>query len=150
MNPTRDTLSIKRDLDVIRYFTKQFRALSDGPVLDLLERFDAKPFMNADVRNIFGSKRQTAWMRLRRLADAGMVEKRGHIYRVSPFASEFVSDAAGVLRHLMLGEEVPMSGDKDVLRVALEGVEVLYSKGKLSQNDYFRYRKALEGMGHTS
>jgi len=106
--------------------------------------------MNADVRNIFGSKRQTAWVRLSRLADAGMVEKRGHIYRVSPFASEFVKDAANILRHLMLGEEVSTTVDRDVLKVALEGVEALYSKGKLSQNDYFRYRKALEGMGHTS
>jgi hypothetical protein len=150
MGLTRDDISIKRDLDVIRYFTKQFRALSDGPVLDLLERFEAKPFMNADVRMILGSKRQTAWMKLSRLADAGMVEKRGHLYRVSPFASEFVRDAASVLRHLMLGDEVSTVVDKGVLRVALEGVEVLYSKGKLGQNDYFRYRKALEEMGRIS
>jgi hypothetical protein len=77
MDPSQDDASLKRDLEVIRYFAKQFRALSEGSVLDLLERFEVKPFMNADVRSLFGSKRQTAWMRLSRLTDAGLVEKRG-------------------------------------------------------------------------
>ena len=61
---SHDLPSTKRDLEVIRYFTKQFRALSEGPVLDLLERFETKPFMNAEARGIFGSKRQTAWLKL--------------------------------------------------------------------------------------
>lgn len=145
MNP--DAKPMKRDLDVVRYFTKQFGALSEGPVLDLLERFETKPFMNAEVRAVFGSKRQTAWMKLVKLTEAGLVVKRGHVYRVAPFTAEFVKGAADVLRHLMLGTEIPAPIGKDVLRVALEGVEALYSKGKLSQEEYFRCRKSLEGMG---
>lgn len=138
---------MKRDLEVVRYFTKQFGALSEGPVLDLLERFEAKPFMNAEVREVFGSKRQTAWLRLTRLADAGLVVKRGHTYRVAPFTVEFVKYAAAILRHLMLGADAPSLVDGDVLRVALEGVEALYSKGRLSQEEYFRCKRSLEGIG---
>ena len=81
------------------------------------------------------------------LANAGLVVKRGHMYRVAPFTAEFVKGAAGALRHLMLGTEVSAPVDRDVLRVALEGVEALYSKGKLSQDEYFRCRKSLEGIG---
>lgn len=147
MTASPDPAPLKRDLDVIRYFTKQFRALSDGKVLDLLERFETKPFMNAEVRSVLGGKRQATWMKLSGLAEAGLVQKRGHVYRVSPFTAEFVKDAAGVLRHLMLGVEAPGPVDGDVLRTALEGVEALYSKGRLSQDDYFRYKKALESVG---
>jgi hypothetical protein len=139
--------SLKRDTEVIRYFSKQFGALSDSSILDLLERFETRPFMNADVRGIFGSKRQTAWLKLARLAEAGLIVKRGHVYRVAPFAAEFVKGAAGVLRHLMLGTGAPQPFDREALRVALEGVEALYTKGKLSQEDYFRCRKSLEGIG---
>jgi hypothetical protein len=49
----------------------------------------------------------------------------------------------------MLGGEVSTAADKDLLRIALEGVDALYAKGKISQNDYFRYRKTLEETGHT-
>lgn len=147
---SRNLSPMKRDLDVIRYFTKQFGALSEGPVLDLLERFETKPFMNAEVRGIFGAKRQTAWMKLSRLLDAGLVVKRGHVYRVAPFTAEFVKGASNVLRHLMLGVEAPARVDGNVMRVALEGVEALYTKGKLSQEEYFRYRKSLEGLSLVS
>jgi len=120
MDPHERT-SLKRDLEVIRYFTRQFGALSEGSVLDLLERFETKPFMNAEVRAVLGSKRQAAWMKLARLADAGMVVKRGHMYRVAPFTAEFVKGAAGVLRHLMLGTEISAPVDRGVLRVASRG-----------------------------
>lgn len=139
--------AMKRDIEVIRCFMNQFSAISEGAVLDLLESFEGKPFMNAEARRIFGSRRQTAWLKLSRLSEAGLVVKRGHVYRVTPFTAEFVKDAANVLRRLMLGGEAPPAVDKDVLRVALEGVEALFSKGKLTQEDYFRCRKSLEGMG---
>jgi hypothetical protein len=136
-----------QDLEVTRYFSKQFRAISEGRVLDLLERFEGKPFMNAEARAVFGGRRQSAWVKLAALADTGLVVKRGHMYRVAPFAIEFVRSSAGMLRHLMLGTRVLAQVDNEVLRVALEGVEALYSKGKLSQDDYFRYRNSLEGIG---
>ena len=147
MDPPQEAPSLKRDIDVIRYFTRQFRAISDGQVLDLFERFGTRPFMNADIRSILGSKRQTAWIRLSRLAEAGLVQKRGHVYRVAPFTNEFVKDAASVLRHLMLGADTQKPIDEDVVRIALEGVEALYAKGSLNQSDYFRYKKALKGIG---
>lgn len=147
MSKAQELPSMKHDLEVIRYFSRQFSAISESSVLDLLERFETRPFMNAEARVIFGSRRQTAWVKLARLADAGLVVKRGHVYRVAPFAAEFVKGAARVLSHLMLGTEVSATVERDVLRVALEGVEALYSKGKLSQEDYFRCRKSLEGVG---
>lgn len=142
---SKDARPLKRDIEVIRYFGRQLGALSEGRVLDLLERFEGKPFMNAEIREVFGSKRQTAWAKLSHLVEAGLIVRRGHVYRVSPFTAAFVSDAASVLRHLMLGTEAPRTFDKDVIRIALEGAESLYSKGKLSQDEYFRFRKSLEG-----
>ena len=137
----------KQNLETIRYFSRQLRAISEGGVLDLLERFEARPFMNAEARAVFGGKRQAAWVRLARLTDAGLVVKRGHVYRVAPFTVEFARGAAVVLRHLMLGAEAPTPVDKETLQVALEGVEALYSKGKLSQEAYFRCKKSLEEIG---
>lgn len=134
-----------KDLEVVRYFRGQFRLISDGMVLDLLERFETKPFMNAEARAIFGNKRQTTWIKLARLVEAGLVQKRGHVYRVSPFAHEFVRGASSVLKHLMTGEELSSPrADGELLQTALEGVEMLYSKGKIGQEVYFRYRKAVE------
>ena len=136
---------LKKDLEVVRYFREQFRSISDGMVLDLLERFEAKPFMNAEARAIFENKRQTTWLKLANLVATGMVQKRGHVYRVSPFAHKFVGCAASVLKHLMTGTELSSAqADGGLLRIALEGVEMLYSKGKLSQEDYFRYKRAVE------
>jgi RecB family exonuclease len=81
-----------QDIEVIRYFRTQLRAISDAPVLELVEKFGDRSFMNAEVRTIFGSKRQTAWARLARLTEAGMVQKRGHVYRISPFTEKDESE----------------------------------------------------------
>lgn len=144
MGLSHQATPLQQDLEVVRYFTKQFGALSDGRILDLLERFETRPFMNAEARAVFGNRRQTTWEKLVRLTDAGLVQKRGHVYRVTPFASEFVRASASVLKHLVTGAEVPAQQvDRGLLQVAMEGVEILYAKGKLSQSQYFEYKRAV-------
>ena len=50
---SKDARPLKRDIEVIRYFSRQLGALSEGRVLDLLERFEGKPFKNAEIREVF-------------------------------------------------------------------------------------------------
>jgi hypothetical protein len=141
--------SFNRNLMVLEHFRYQFAALSDKTTLELLRSFQGRPFMNAEARSILGRRRQATWSKLSALVQLGLVQKRGHVYRVSPFTKEFVSLAAGTLQALVTGERPPIvPGASEALRMALEGLELLYSKGKLKQEEYSRFSRVLEAMGN--
>lgn len=128
----------------MRHFRLQFHALSDEATLRLLETFLDTPFTNGEVRALFGVNRQATWTHLSELVQLGLIEKRGHTYRVSPFTNKFVSMVADTLRSLLTG--VPSVGgaaSADLLRLAGQGIEALYVKGKIQQQEYFEYMKKL-------
>ena len=103
--------------------------------------------MNAEARTVFGGRRQTTWGWLAWLTDVGLVQKRGHVYRVSPFAREFVRASASVLKHMVTGEAMPVEeADRVALQSATEGIEIMYAKGKLSQDDYLRHKTRIQEM----
>ena len=135
---------LKEGLQLVGHFRLQFHALSDEATLRLLETFLGTPFTNGEVRALFGVNRQATWARLSELVQLGLIEKRGHTYRVSSFTNEFVSTVADTLRSLLTG--VPSVRDApsaDLLRLAGQGIEALYVKGKIQQQEYFEYMKKL-------
>ena len=122
--------------------------LGDAKTLRLLGEFETGPFTNSEARVPLGMKRQAAWKRLARLSETGLVEKRGHSYRVSSFAKDFVLASSNTLQSLILGKELaPRSRASDsTSKAALEGLEVMYAKGRLSEDEYRGHRKALQEM----
>ena len=69
------------------------------------------------------------------------------MYRVSPFARDFTSGLSSVLVGLMEGKAPrPSRESADALRVALEGVDILYAKGRLKQEEYSWDRKTIEEL----
>lgn len=143
---TLDTF--QQGLDVLRYFRIQLRLLSDERVLALLGALGSEPFTNGDAREILRVKRQASWKRLAQLASSGIVQKRGHTYRVAPFAREFVQALSSTMTGVLTGRSPPAatSASKETLIAALDGLETQYAKGKLSQADYYRHKNAIEEM----
>ena len=136
--------SVRESLQLVRHFRLQFHALSDEATLRLLETFLGTPFTNGEVRALFGVNRQATWARLSELVQLGLIEKRGHTYRVSSFTNEFVSTVAETLRSLLTGvPSVRDAASADLLRLAGQGIEALYVKGKIRQQEYFEYMKKL-------
>ena len=142
------TDSFQQGLDVLRHFRSQLILLSDPGTLALLSSLRQDPFTNKDAREILQVKRQASWKRLAQLADSGLIQKRGHSYRVAPFAREFVSALSSTLTGVLAGTS-PIRANQlsqEALKVALEGLEALYAKGRLSQSDYSRHKAAVEEM----
>ena len=135
---------LKEGLQLVGHFRLQFHALSDEATLRLLETFLGTLFTNGEVRVLFGVNRQATWARLSELVQLGLIEKRGHTYRVSTFTNEFVSTVAETLRSLLTGvPSVRDAATEDLLRLAGQGIEALYVKGKIQQQEYFEYMKKL-------
>jgi hypothetical protein len=136
---------LKESFQLVRHFRLQFHALSDEATLRLLETFLGTPFTNGEVRALFGVNRQATWAHLSELVQLGLIEKRGHTYRVSPFTNDFVSTVADTLRSLLTGDQPPVrdAASADLLRLAGQGIEALYVKGKIQQQEYFEYMKKL-------
>lgn len=140
--------AFQQGIEVLRYFRSQMIVLSDERTLVLLDSVRSDPFTNRDAREFLGVERQASWKRLAQLADSGLVQKRGHSYRVAPFAREFVSALSSTMAGVMTGKPLVQatSASKETLECALEGLEALYAKGRLSQADYSRHRSVVEEM----
>ncbi len=141
-SPSED---LKQSLQLVRHFRLQFHALSDEATLRLLDVFLGTPFTNSEARALLNVKRQATWARLSELVQLGLIEKRGHTYRVSPFTNQFVSTVADTLGSLLTGGQpsVRDAASADLLRLAGQGIEALYVKGKIQQQEYFEYMKKI-------
>jgi len=133
-------------LDVLRHFRRQMALLGDTMTLDLLSSIGNEPFTNRDAREAMSLKRQASWKRLAQLSNLGLVQKRGHSYKVAPFTREFVAAVSFTLGALVMGKPVTQStqASREALESAIEGLEVLYAKGRLNQDEYASRRTALE------
>jgi hypothetical protein len=137
-----------RNLMVLEHFRYQLEALSDKTTLELLRSFQDRPFMNAEARQVLGTRRQTTWARLSALTQLGLIQKRGHVYRLSPFTRDFVNLAGFTFHGLMTGERRLVSAESaKALEAAGKGLEVLFSKGRLTQEEYSSFSRALAAMG---
>lgn len=135
-------------IDLLRHFRAQLRALSDERTLLVLKEFGGSPFTNGDLRPLLGVSREATWESLSKLVSLGMVEKRGHGYRVSRFSYDFVGSVADTLKQIFMGAEASRrASSPEILKIASQGLEFMYAKGKIGETEYFASRKVIEGQG---
>lgn len=146
LGTTTDTF--QQGLDALHHFRSQMTLLSDAGTLALLGSLRNEPFTNGDAREILLVRRQASWKRLAQLVESGLIQKRGHSYRIAPFTNEFVSALSSTFTGVLTGKSptaIPPAS-RETLVVALEGLETLYAKGRLSQADFSRHKAAVEEM----
>ncbi len=135
-------------LEVLRHFHVQLGMLGDSETIGLLGSVGPEVFTNRDARELLSVKRQASWKRLARLSEAGLIQKRGHSYRIAPFTRVFVAALSSTLGALVTGAPVrqPSPVSREALESAIEGLEALYAKGKLNQEEFTRRRAALQEL----
>jgi hypothetical protein len=124
-------------LEILGYFRGQLALLAQEDFAAILSAFQASPLINGEVSDLLGIKRQPSWERLKKLTELRLLERRGHAYRVSSFAREFVSALSFTLKSVVTGTE--LRADPERLRslaVAQQGVEMLYDRGKIGKDEY--------------
>lgn len=141
-------LDFRRGLELIGHFRGQFRALSDESVLETLKSAGSVPFTNAKLRKIMGMKRGAAWVRLSKLVEVGLIEKRGHTYMISTSTASFVGALSSALTALVTGREVRTGRPVwlRILKLAGEGIEMLYAKGRIQPKEFWEYKAMLKEM----
>jgi len=140
--------AFEQGLEVLRHFRNQVALLGDSRTLEVLGFVGPEPFTNGDAREVLAVKRQASWKRLSQMCEAGLIQKRGHSYRITPFTREFVESLSSALASLITGKP-PARLDQASLKsleAALEGLEALYARGRLTQEEYLGHRTNVRGM----
>ena len=145
LRTSEERSGLARDLELLRYFRRQLGALSDEKTLNLFRTFESSPFTNGRARPLLGTSRQAAWERLSRLVELGFLEKRGHLYKVSPFAKAFISVSSAAVRSLLTNKVLAenRSAANELVSLATKGLELMYAKGLIQPVDLARYQRLL-------
>ena len=136
---------------VVRHFRPHLEAISDAKALDLLYLAQVnETITNADVRSALHTKRGGAWVWLARPTELGLLEKRGHTYRASDYSRELVACVSQVFRGAVRGEFPESFGNgtarsipPELFTIAAEGVEALYERGRITQEEHARRMKLV-------
>jgi len=142
------TSGLSRDVELLRYFRRQLEVLADDKALEIIKAFGSVSFTNRQARPLLGTTRQGAWFRLARLVELGFLEKRGNSYRVSPSAGGLIGAVSSAFRGLLtfkvLLENKVVA--EEVIRLARQGVELMYAKGMIQPTDVSRHQKMLADL----
>jgi hypothetical protein len=132
---------------IVRHFHLHLEAISDQRVLDLVYLAQTKPITNSDVQSALHMKRGGAWVWLDRLTEPGLLEKIGAGYIASDYSRELISSVSQVFRGAVKGEfpEPAPSIPREIITIAREGVEAQYERGRLSQEEYNRRLRLIDG-----
>ena len=142
---------------VLKHFREHLAILSDSRLLELLSLANTIPITNADARTVLKVGRNGAYSWLGILTRLTMLEKRGQTYRASPYSKSLVAAASLTFRSLVLGKmphSAPASsitGDNasawsTVLQTAGDGLELLYSRGRIDQSERARRQKIIDDV----
>jgi hypothetical protein len=137
-----------QNLELIRHFREQFAVLSDAKAVEMLKVLGSSSFRNYEARALLGTSRQATWERLSRLVELGFLEKRGHVYKVSPYAKALVSASSSALRGLLTNKVLVenRSAANELLSLATQGLELMYAKGLIQPVEQARYQRLLAGL----
>jgi len=155
-NP-RSSEALNQDLALIGHLEAHLAAISDPTSRRLLSLASTVPITNSDVSRAGGKSRNTTWYQLSKLTRLGMLEKRGHQYRVSPYAVNLIQAAAITFRAVVNGKMPEadrkegssagsMSMLREVIAIAREGLEAQYERGRLTQEDYDRRLRLIHDL----
>ncbi len=117
-------------------------------MLDLLSLANTTPITNADARELLKLRRSHAWDCLSRLVELGLLEKRGHAYRASPYAKALVQALFLTFRSIVSGKppQVENPAWVSVIQIATDGLESLYSRGRIDQSEYAAKSRLLKDL----
>jgi hypothetical protein len=140
--------SVTQDIALVKHFREHLAALSDPRLLDLLALASLEPITNEDARRMLKLGRNRAWANLSDLVKLSLLEKRGHAYRASPYAENLVGALSLTFQSVLAGKMPNIRGQgwAEVLRLAFDGVETSYMKGKTQQGEYQQQMKLLKEM----
>jgi DNA-binding transcriptional ArsR family regulator len=148
--------TLDQDLALIGHLEAHLAAISDPTSRLLLSLASAVPITNSDVSRAGGKSRNTTWYQLSKLTGLGMLEKRGHHYRTSPYAVNLIQAAATTFRAVVNGKMPQAGGTAEwstILKIAAEGTESLYVRGTIDQEEYDKRLKMIHdletALGHS-
>jgi len=146
-SPTK-VRSVTQDVALIRHLKEHLYALSDQRVLDLLSLATVKPVTNADARPIFGLGRAGTWSWLSRLVNLGMLEKRGQAYKASPYSENLIEAVSITFQNVLSGKVPTVRGQAwtEALKLASEGAETEFQRGKTDQTEHARQVRMLKEL----
>ena len=141
---------------MVKHFHEHLRAISEPRLLDLIYLSDARPITNEDASRLLGIARTGAWRWLSTAAHLGLLEKRGHAYRISDYARQLIAIQSLAFRGIVRGG-LPETNPKipqEVIGYAREGVEAQYERGRITLEEYNRRLKLIHdlepSLGHAT
>ena len=139
---------LARDVELLRYFRRQLEVLSDDRALEIVKTFGSASFTNRQARPLLGTTRQGAWFWLAKLVELGFLEKRGNSYRASPGAGGLIAAVSSAFRGLLTSKVLLENKvvAEEVMRLARQGVELMYAKGLIQPADVSRHQKMLADL----
>ena len=140
-----------QDLLVLKAFRAHLKVISQERLLNLLMLADARPIANADVKRILGLKsRVSAWRWLAKLVELNMLEKKGNLYRISPYSSDLIAAISQTFRSAFKGKmegfgatESAQQVPQEVLGYAMEGTQIMYERGLITESEFENRLKVI-------
>jgi hypothetical protein len=150
-----NTLGFNQSVHLLKSFKQHLAVLAEPRLLELLSLANTMPITNEDARAVLKVGRRGAYYWLSELTRLTMLEKHGQTYRASPYSKALMATASATFGSLMLGKapKVPAPVDpksvpalSTVLQTAAEGLEVLYSRGRIDQAERARRQKVIDDL----
>jgi hypothetical protein len=149
-------LGFNQNVILLKHFRGHLAILSEPRLLELLSLANTTPVTNEDIRTLLKVGRNGAYYWLGKLTRLNMLEKRGQTYRISPYSVSFVAAASLTFRSLVSGK-MPRAATaavignnitawSTVLQTAAEGLELLYSRGRIEQSERARRQKMIDDL----
>jgi hypothetical protein len=137
--------SITQDISLIKHFRAHLESLSDPMLLDLLSLASLKLLTNAEARTSLKLSRTQTWAVLSRLAKVGMLERTDGGYKATPYAEHLLAALSVTFQSVLAGKSPRVHNPtwRDVLRIAYDGAELSYARGKITESEYSRQVRLL-------
>jgi len=158
VRPEENSLDFNGNIFVLKSFRHHLTILSEPRLLELLSLANTMPITNEDARTVLKIGRNGAYYWLGILTRLTMLEKRGQQYRVSPYSKNLVTAASLTFRSLVQGK-MPQTATavgainhenasawSTVLQTAADGLELLYSRGRIDQSERGRRQKMIDDL----
>jgi hypothetical protein len=150
-------LGFNQNILVLKHFREHLAILSEPRALELLSLANTMPITNKDARTVLKVGRNGAYYWLGILTRLTMLEKRGQAYRASPYSKDLLAAASITFGSLLMGK-MPQtvaasaisrenaSAWSTVLQTAADGLELLYSRGRIDQSERARRQKMINDL----
>jgi len=150
-------LGFNQSIIILKHFREHMAILSEPRVLELLSLANTMPITNKDARTVLQVGRNGAYYWLGILTRLAMLEKRGQTYCVSPYSKSLIATASLTFRSLVMGKmpqtstasainRENVSAWSTVLQTAADGLELLYSRGRIDQSERARRQKMIDDL----